>query len=390
MKKRVFALLLALTALLLAGCGGQQKKELPGELTQRLLSDWFDYLFACENLYGDMQWAISYIERYGETPSWDNLLRARMALYTARQYIRQREKPAETLTAQDYAGCLDTGRDLSFVQPEIGGFAQDKQSALTRCELLWTGLHNAVFTRRQSAALREEAAVYRQIFDCDLRYLALTTNYLLLEIDDGAWQEKFCGFVEENCPLIFAAWGEYVEDSSQLVQLTSDTLDALEALRTRDAALTGRAQANLDLFEDAANSGDWSEVADDIAEIEGLPLPLLCPDWLDAEKMECYYYWNEPDGTRTIPGERGDIPRGADGCLINVPEVDQEAFWAYRDLLAAHGLTALAEDTDSQTIYYDFAGCDFALSWEEGEAQIFMMEQPACFVPYWYFLYLFA
>ena len=127
LQKRLLALLLALTALLLAGCGEQKQEKretLPEELTQRLLSDWFDYLFACENLYGDMQWAASYIQDFGESADWDHLLRARMALHTAWQYIAQREKPEGTLTDQDYLACLDSGRDLSFVQPEIGGFAQ--------------------------------------------------------------------------------------------------------------------------------------------------------------------------------------------------------------------------------------------------------------------------
>lgn len=394
LQKRLLALLLALTAVLLIGCGGQEQEKqeereaLPEELTQRLLSDWFDYLFACENLYGDMQWAASYIQDFGESADWDHLLRARMALHTAQQYIAQREKPEGTLTDQDYLACLDSGRDLSFVQPEIGGFAQDKQAELTRCALLETGLQSAVFTRREATALQEEAALYDALAACHLRYLAMATNYLLLEIDDPAQTEKFYSFIEENCPLLFAAWDGWVEDKDQALETASGALDEIEALRGQAAALNGRTQASLDMYRDAAASGDWSEVRENVAEISELPLVLPCPAWYDSQRAACYYYWTNDDGSRSIPGEREEIPRGADGCAISVSEVSQEDFLAYLDYLQVLGAAPFAQQEG--TSYYDLAGSTFALTWEEGEAQFFMLERPVCLVPDWYFFYLLA
>lgn len=390
--KRTLALLTAVLCLCiwLTACGGTaepEPEEPAGELQeQQLLSDWFDYLFACENLYGDMQWAISYIHEFLETPSWERLQTARMALNTAKLYIEQREKPEETMTAEAYDQFLRQGMDVSFVHPEIGTFQQEKQSALTHCLQLEHGLFQDAFGVRERANLARYTDILQQEFQQDICYLALSTDNLLLTLGDSDWTQKFRSFIAENCPLI-SAEQTGIANSDALYEQASAVLDEIEELRTLQSEELGSARASLNRMEDAMSNGDLETLAANAAPIDGLPLLMPCPDWFDTESAEYYYYWSGNDGTRTYPTEREDLCGTPDGCVITCPGVSLEALLDYRETLAGVGLECLStqEEDGVCSVYYEVGGSTIVFSWEADAVQIFMLEEPVCLAPVWYF-----
>lgn len=389
--KRILTFLMAVLCLctLLTACGRtdtpepEPEKELP---EQQLLSDWFDYLLASENLYGDMQWAISYINDFLETPSWEQLQIARMALNTAKLYITQREKPEETMTAEEYDRFLRQGMDVSFVHPEIGTFQQGKQSALTSCLLLEYGLFQDAFGTRE----REHLALYTDILQReyiqDIRYLALCTDNLLLTLGDDDWTQKFRSFVEENCPLIAAEQTD-LEDPDALYELASAALDEIEELKTLRSEELGLARASLNRMEDAMANGGLETLAANAAPIDGLPILLPYPEWYDMESAEYYYYWSSSDGSRTYPTEREDLREAPSGCVITCPGVSLEELLDYQDTLARVGLECIStqEEDGSCNVYYELGESTFVFSWQEDAVQIFMLEEPICLAPVWYF-----
>lgn len=365
-----------------AGEPENQAEELP---EQQLLSDWFDYLFACENLYGDMQWAISYINDFLETPSWEQLQIARMALNTAKLYIEQREKPEETMTAEEYNQFLQQGMDISFVHPEIGSFQRGKQMALDSCLQLEYGLFQGAFGVRERANLAQYTNILQQEFQQDIRYLALCTDYLLLTLGDDDWTQKLRSFTTEHCPLIAAEQTD-IDDPEALYESASALLDdeALETMRNEEI---GSARASLNRLEYALANGDLEMIAANVASIDGLPLLLPCPDWYDPESAEYYYYWSESDGNRTYPVEREDIREAPDGCTIICPSVSLESLLDYRDALNEVGLECLStqEENGHCNVYYEVGESTFVFTWEEDAVQIFMLEEPICLAPIWYF-----
>jgi len=393
--KRILAALTAALCLCawLTACGGTAAPEpepegQAGELPeQQLLSDWFDYLFASENLYGDMQWAISYINDFLERPSWERLQIARMALNTAKLYIEQREKPEETMTAGEYDRFLQQGMDVSFVHPEIGTFQQGKQSVLTSCLLLEYGLFQDAFGARERTNLAGYTDTLQREFCEEVRYLALCTDNLLLTLGDDDWTRKFRSFVTENCPLIAAEQTD-IKDSDALYEQASMALDEIEALRTQQSEELGSARASLNRMKNALENDDLEALAANAAPIDGLPLLLPWPEWYDIENAEYYYYWSGSDGNRTYPAECDDLQNAPDGCVITCPGVSLEALLDYRDALAGTGLACVStrEEDGSCDVYFEVGGSTFVFTWEDGAVQIFMLEEPICLVPVWYFL----
>lgn len=377
--------------ILLSACGKSTVSESSPDVqeeddsVQHLLSDWFDYLFACENLYSDMQWAVSYVDGFLETSSWENLLKARMALSTAKRYIEQREKPDESMTAETYDKFLRQGMDVAFTHSEISTFPQGKQSALTSCLVLQYGLSQDVFGSRERENLARYTDVLQQEYIQELRYLALTTDYLLLTLGDGTWTQKFRSFTTENCPLIAAEQTEFT-DPDLLYEQASAALNEIEALRAQQNEQLGSARAGLNRFKDALEQNSLEALAANSAPIDGLPLVLPYPDWYDIENAEYYFYWNNSDGSRTYPVERDVLSEPPDGCVVTCFNVSREELLAYQDALSAMGLHSLYtnEEEGSYTVYYETAGSTFVFTWEDDTVQIFMMEQPICLAPIWY------
>lgn len=392
--KRTLVILTAVLILCtgLTACDGSPAPGLKpngqtGELPeQKLLSDWFDYLFACENLYGDMQWAISYINDFLETPSWEQLQTARMALSTAKRYIELREKPEETMTAEEYNQFLRQGMDVSFVHPEIGSFQQSKQLVLSNCLSLEYGLFQEAFGVRERAILARYADILQQEYHQDIRYLALCTDNLLLALGDDDRTQKLRSFITEHCPLIAAEQTD-IDNPEELYLRASAVLDEIEELQALNEELLGSARASLNRLEYALANGDLEMLAGNVAPIDGLPLLLPYPDWYDLESAEYYYYWSESDGNRTRPVEREDLRKAPDGCVITCPDVSLESLLDYRDALAKAGLKCLAtrEADGSCSVYYEVGESTFVFTWEADAVQIFMLEEPICMAPVWYF-----
>lgn len=392
MLKKILAALLAAVLLcgLLAACEGtagspKEPEEHDASYMELILTDWMRFISASEAMYEDLDWALSYIAAFGRQPDWDALLCARAAIELAAKRIELREEPSWDAPAEAYDYFMDREIDVAFVRPELENFEFNRQSLLNTCHMLRQSLMGDVFFRNGLSRTADTAAIEAEESQASLEYLAYSTEYLLLELNDAEWTEKVHKAMKESCPRIDA-----VRDTSltaeELEEAASNALESISALVTDLSRLLGRSQAELDLLQEYTAQGEYDAIMDMFGAIAGLPELLSDPGW---ELTEAYYYWVNEDGTRRYLTKKEDLTSPPEHCVLEFSDVTEEEVAEYISFLD-NWLGLSGERVDGGNGYYDvyFQAGDsiLAVSWAEKGAAIYMLENPVCLAPDWFIL----
>ena len=356
-------------------------------LKDKLLSDFFDYLYAQENVYSDVIWAEGYLDQYDQTRDWNQLQIARAAANTAWSDIANWELPEPAMSADDYFDLLLANVDASFMELSEEDFLSSRTQMQNIVLSMMYHLEDNVFESNGWESSVEHAELARECAEDYLKYCAVTTDWLMLEIDDPARAEHFGTFLTENCPIIASMRSEGLVDQAALEVKADQLLNRIEELNRAMAELTGKMNADLYLYADAFESGNVAEGIGEIIPIEGLPLALPFPWWSeDLSTQSINYYWNNEDGSVRFAVARETLDAAPDGCVMAMPRVSREDLESYRDYLDSVGIACLdsKEENGGLTVYYSFGDSQFAFEWSEEALTLFMFENPVCFVPVWY------
>ena len=386
MKKKLIVIPIVLAALLIgvfAFTTYRKNRAVTEEIEHKLLSDWFDYLFVNEKYNGDTLWTISYVERFLDAPTWENLNFARMSLSVASSYVEARDKPEPSMTQEDYNFLIKQGQDVSFLTVEIDSVEMTRNALTNFLEELSLEMYDGVFWKPSFETLKQELPVQRALAEKDLQYLASTTDYLLLTMKTKTEIEKFRTFVKENCPLIAAYQDPSETDREVVYQKATVVLNEIEELEEDVTETIGFRNAQLMDYQDAAESGDWSVLTRNPTQMEGLPLLLPAPGWGTVSSV---YYWKNADDSVSIPNEGDALSRLPDRCLFTYKEATEEEFLTYISFLDAIGISAISvnETEDSRSALYHLGDSTILISLDSDGATIAMRENPLCLAPLWY------
>ena len=400
--KRAVTLFLLLA--LLSACGGQgagtgeapggTPSEELGGATHRLLADWYGYIARCEYLYGDMLWALSYLEPFFEARSWDSLQTARAALSLAERRAALIDPPeAAQMTFEDYDRLIQSGADVGPVQIAVDSLPALKDALLLDYRLYRLRLNSPgeeFFLTYQLAGFEDWAGLMQQIYESYLQIHAIETDYVLLAVDDLDEEARFIEAITEKCPQISARRPEGVQDPEALLEALTVLNDGLDGLLNELSALVGQSQANLDRFRDALDLDPSRSAAmtGDLVELTGFPAALPYPDWwYEQEDAEFLYTWEDAEGggkVSRLPGDALEAP--PEQYSVKWPGVSSSEYQAYLNVLDGCGISAgfVSERDGTYTAFFQLPTGSFALVWEDGAASFLTLEGSVCFTPSWY------
>mgnify|MGYP007101888366 CR=1 FL=1 len=351
-----------------------------------LLSDWLTHLYMSETYYGHMLWTLSYVESFLNEPTWDGLLTARMAAEAGAREAELFEPPEQTASNDDYSVLIGQGRDVAFVPSEIESGAASRQEVLALYSQLQKDLMAGVFWERNFNTLNEYVQLQKEILDTRLKYLAVTTDYLLNEFGDGALAETFREIEEESCPLIAAKQDSESYSRETYYARSNEVTDEMEGYILRVSEITGQMAAHNDIYADEIMSDDWSSLQDEAVFIDGLSVALPFPGWSN-DGFDTVFTWTEEDGMQSFPLAGDTLDRPPDGCTVIYPGVAKEEMLNYRDELSELGM-AYVETTENEdsscSVTYKFGGKPLEFLWEDDTVYAIMPEGVICFAPLWY------
>lgn len=420
--KKIIAqiLLLAVLCLSLTACGGQEATQTTAagqasseemeEITDKLLADWYTYIVRCEYLYGDMRWALSYLEPFFADHSWDSLQIARAAMSESKFLAESLEPPKMQMTFDEYDRLIQSGADVIWVQPTIDNFLQVLKNEVPTDYQTYRNYLNSpgeqFFLTYGLSHFESWADLMRQIYDIYLLDCAVKTDYLLSTIDAGEKKELFIEAVALNCPRINACRKDNPQDPDALLEKAASLNDERETLANKLSSVVGQAQANLDLYWEPIaldETADEDDIADyisaisaDAVDLRDFPIALPYPDWWYAKNNESFKYtwyggesWKDGDYNFIRSGDTIETP--PDMYRVKWEDVSLEEYQDYIRLLESFKIpaqTTIEEDGIYTTFYkYKSPQCLFMITWEENTVSLFTMEGSVCFAPPWYIFY---
>ena len=422
MKKRI-AWILTLTTLCmsLTACGGQEtpqstpnnkaasqiSSEEMHEITHRLLEDWYKYAVRCELLYGDMRWALSYLDPFFEDHSWDNLQIARAAMNQAKLRAEVMEPFEAQMSFDDYDRLLQSGASVSFAQFAVNSIQTGKDAVYLDYQVYRNYLNSPAeqfFLNHDLMNLKNWAGLMQQIYDGYLLDCAIKTDYLLLDVVYEEAEAQFIEAITANCPLINACRKANPQDPDALLEKSNELGDEMEALINKLSSVIGQSNDNLERYRDAIEltkltiTGDIADyisaMSADAVELKDFPIALPYPDfWYNKINETFQYVWNNGESGKNSdfiiiwPGDTIETP--PDQYSAKWEDVSLEEYETYINLLETYGIPAQTtlEEDGSHTTFYKFDSAYFFLSWKANTVSLYTMEGSVCFAPPWYLYY---
>lgn len=391
MRKRILSVLLMISLLcgLFAACGkasgptGEQKDEKYDEYMEAVLTDWVQSISASEAMYTDLDWALSYIDAFANNQTWDALLNARAAVELVIKRTKLREEPEWAAPEEAYSYFMEQEKDISFVQPELESFEYNRNAMLQTCTMLRYDLMTDAFLLDGIPRIADTVTAERDAKKYNLQYLALSTNYLLLELNDTEWAEKVYRSMRDFCPQIAALREGGPTEKDELEAAVSIALDEYSDLLAEQAFLVGRSQAVTDLLDAYVTQGNHADIAAMCSSIDGLPSVLPDPGWeLDSGQ----YFWTDEDGSHRYLTGTEDLTSPPENCVLNYADVTEPEVLEYIFFLNHIGLDGERVDGEDgfYSVCFQTGDSDFVVSWTEKGAAIYMLKGPVCLAPDWF------
>lgn len=398
-------LILVMLCTSLTACGGQQSSpsgttdqfssEEMREITHRFLADLYGYTIRCEHLYGDMYWALSYLPPFFEDHSWDSLQTARAALSMAKRRANAVDPLEEQMTFDDYDKLIQSGAD---VNPMIN-IQSIKDDVLLDYQVYRDYLNSpaeTIFLNYDLTYFDNWASITQRIYDIHLQDCAVLTDYSLLNLSEEDEKAQFIEAIAEKCPQINALRSDNPQDQEALLEKSSRLLDELETLVNELAAMTGQAQASLELARDKTSEAGGTDnlrdyvatIAADVVGLKDFPIALPYPDWWYEEDNETFtYLWNDTENKQILvkPGDVIEAPPNQ--YIAEWTDVSVEDYLSYVESMEKRYKIPAQYTTEKDgtyTTYYKFRSASFALQWEENEVSLYAFDGSVCFAPPWY------
>lgn len=373
--------------LLLGSLGAAGAEE---TVMDRFLNDWITLLTMREDRYTQENDALQTIITYGETESWEDLVRARAAAaFTCDlvAYYAKTEVP-QAMTEADYKRLIDQGMDIGDVRGEFSIYNGDTLADLSENVVpFWSryylaNLMERAFDRNSVEEYVALAKAQTGVNVQELKYLYLINNYIALEVPEADAQRLYA-LAGDNAPGVMSAYRQPFTSVNDVLNEMNDTVNLLEeALLAYEKALA-LGYANLDAAQARFDRGESIVKPEERAALADRPKTLPWPTFWDSGSGDVTYYWRDAEGGVTAMSRginRGEIPN----CMhVSVPRVSREAYDQYVAQLGGLGLSP-TEATDAAALYCFSDGTIFMMEWSQDGVRLTVRNGQICFAPAWY------
>lgn len=349
--------------------------------TSRVLGDWLNVVFLREQLCSDVLWVVEYAQQYAASPSWDNLLKARTALSTARGYLANREPVTFQTTEADYQALEQDNRNALAVQLETA----ELHSAYTAAAGRFYGMlesylyHDLTFWQPGMDWMKEWLEQEQDDYTQHLQSCAAQTALLIRAFDSettAPLMARMLFYAPETHRLCM----EMLQLSEEeLKQQSGSALILLEQLSER----LEEADALCRTIEAALQSGDLSELRSQKVELAGLTRAPNPAAWIVQDGSLVYdYYYRGPDGSGVsyVPQQSIDVlPNycvSSAGC-ISLDEARRGAALFTDEPL-------VQDDSGAWQVSFVQDRCSVHIKWQDMQLKITTSGTLLCSVPQWY------
>lgn len=349
----------------------------------RVLGDWLNVVFLREQLCGDMLWAIEYVQQYVLNPSWDNLLRARTAVSTARGYLVNRESITFKATNADYQALKQDNRDVLAVQLETADLhsAYTASAAQSYDVLEFFLYHDMAFWQPGLDWMKDWLEQEHDHYTNWLQSHAAQTSLLIREFDSETSAPLmtrmafYCPEIHRLCVEMWQMSDEALKQQSEAALILLEQLTSAERLAEADSLCR--------IIEKAVNSGDLSKLTSQKVELKDLPHAPDAAVWTVQDGSLVYnYYHRGTDGRSVSYVPQQPIDVLPNYCVISAGGISLGE--ARRGVALLTDEPLVQDDYGAWHVSFMQEECSVHIKWQDMQLKITSSSPLWCSIPQWY------
>lgn len=379
------ALVWALVLSLCSACGetSANPTDALAEEKQLLLADWTSHLEATEKIYAQMHWVLDYVDTCLADNQWDSLLKARAACNAAAGYLQGIVLPEFTLTQEQCDSLIGAGIEADFVQAEYLNLPTALRQERNTFASLDALLNHDLFLQASWENLSIWSEACRSALKDQAQYYCLSTNYLLLQLEETALWDSF----PEQYPILSQMAADWEEDPDRLLEQGTLILNQYEERIIQMNQCVGTSEYTLQLVQEALDTGDLTYLSQAIHTIGGVSAYVPTPEWMLGEYVSCYLITNPETGEMEPVSSGQEIASVPSGYYVSASAA-QEEVEQYAQKLASWGFAPAAGWKDENQVYQVVLlneNGSMIVEWTEEETLLYMSQPVACLIPelYW-------
>lgn len=361
------AAVLMLLAGILCGCGKKASQE-----DQQLLLDHMErYLAVTEGMQTQMFAVLDSVEEFTEDNSWDSLLKARTACFSAKRYFQELTLPEFTLTDQQYEALIAAGIEADAMRMEYNTLQENRVTCMDTVNSVTAMLQTDVFLSANVSMFPQLIESYKASTAAISEYTCLAVNYLLLQLDDhGLWEE-----MPEEYPCISEKQGPWDDDPSSIIEKCADVLDQYEGHISETVAYAAASEYTISILKEANSTGDLERLAKQMHTVEGVPGYIPMPDWLLGDE-KVFYCVNDAGTGETRLVEAGEtVTQTPCSCYISCGKISREDVESYVEILSEWGFNPyVTEEDGAYQAFFTRGESAFLVEWEEDKTVLYLKE----------------
>lgn len=385
-KRLLITAAILLTLGTLIGCSSAARQTPLQEEKAALQSDWEACLEISESRFRQLLWVYDSVEAYARDNSWDSLLKARAACAAAMGSLQQLSPRELTMSQEQYQELIGAGIEADVVAMECENLSAGITQTIHTLTMLETILQDDIYFTESVEILADRVRVGRQIVQDECSYLCLTTNYLLLQMqEDGLWEE-----MESRYPIIGACQDPWYSDPEPIMSACGAVLEDLQAQQTRLSEFLGVSDYTLKLVEEAAATGDVSRLAKQMNHVAGVPAYFPLPGWIAENPAQCLYLIPDAQTQELRPADSPeDLSQAPSACYLLCGGIHREAVEGYGERLKSWGLEPYAHwdaEAEAYRLRVTSGESQLLVEWTQDETTLCLTSPVACLIPELYLL----
>lgn len=302
-----------------------------------LVDQWAQCLAVNEAVLSLSDWAFDYAGRYARSNSWNDLLMARAAAETALAALKGVSLPEPVLSKQDYNELMEQGIEADVVKLERDKLPNAVEHTVITLEVLWWQLYEDIYFKSGLENLEQLVKLDRETVELTAAYLADTTNYLLLQVEDRSLWDR----MRDEYPWLSRQRGRWTEDPRALEESASEALDGLEAVNTGLGECIGASKYALYLVDEAVETGSLDKLRPEMNVVRGAKSVFPLPRWVDDSST--YLYGFSAGGETVALAPEQDDFDGPEFCVIKTQGVARRDVEDYLNHLQEFGFQTQME-----------------------------------------------
>lgn len=375
LRQRIVAVMLSflLCFSLLSGCA-----KTPDENETALQNQWMACLEASEQIYSNMLWAFEYAEAFSQDNSWESLQKARAACCSVIQSMYAMQLPENTMSQEQLFALMEKGIEADVVTVEIAQLPTLLNYKLNTMKCLLYLLRDDVYLAPSANKIGNWVKSNHNNALQQCEYLAVTTNYLLLQMQDtGLWND-----LSERCPSIGKFCSEWKADPDDLQMEADRILDEMALQLDAESEYLGISEYTLKTVQDAVASGDLQPLSDALHTMDHVPAWFPMPDWLPQEILWYYLTEDESTGDLNVVQTGEDLSEELSACYIPCDGITMEDVHRYEERLVTWGMNFYStEENGTYQILVDGGDSDLLLTWTQEKTTLYLTGKIGCLMP---------